>query len=345
MTDTERERLAAQLTLPLGIFTTLKVMYLDSDDFNQPAFVFPERDAGSSIIGYTLRYADGTKRNHGRRGLSIPCRETPSTDTIYLCEGASDTLALTAMNLIAIGRPSNTGGVEYLVDLLRDADPRRNIVVMGEMDQKPDGTWPGREGMEATARKLAHQLGRTVYGALPPIGVKDVRELIVSDQAAIRGKTLTLRQLGKRFAEHCTATAEQFTPQAADASIAVVTIAESIVFPNSTLPRKISIQRRIRSPNILPANAPSSTRIHELSYLPVRNENLASCTTRRCKSRGFASSTANGSTFPIAALASASNGKRRSSTISTTTPRTRHQIPTAWFVFISSGSNSTLGRP
>jgi hypothetical protein len=88
-------------------------------------------------------------------------------------EGPSDVLALTAMGIAAIGRPSNTGGVEMLAQLLADLPAERAIVVLGEYDPKPDGKWPGRDGAVKVAEELAARLGRTVFWALPPGGIKD----------------------------------------------------------------------------------------------------------------------------------------------------------------------------
>lgn len=215
MTDGERRALAERLTLPLGIFDLLGVQYLECDDHNQPAWVFPETDAAGVVVGYTLRYADGAKRNHGRRGLSL----TPAwlsagagDGAIYLVEGASDTLAMLSMGLAAVGRPSNTGGVDHLVDLLTSIDPHRRIVVVGENDAKADGTWPGREGAEATAAKLAARLARPVYVVLPPVGVKDARELIQRAEAAIRAKETTLRQVGEEWGRWCESAAVVVSP-------------------------------------------------------------------------------------------------------------------------------------
>ena len=79
------------------------------------------------------------------------------------------------MRLAAVGRPSAKGGVDYLSELLETVPEDRTVHVLGEFDPKPDGAWPGRDGAEYVARKLADALGRTIDMSLPPGGAKDVR--------------------------------------------------------------------------------------------------------------------------------------------------------------------------
>jgi hypothetical protein len=85
---------------------------------------------------------------------------------VFLVEGPTDTLALAACRLSVVGRPSNTGGVELLANLLGSLDPSRMIVVVGENDRKPDGSWPGKEGAKRTAEELARKLNRPVQVTL-----------------------------------------------------------------------------------------------------------------------------------------------------------------------------------
>jgi hypothetical protein len=85
----------------------------------------------------------------------------------------SDTATLLAHGLSAIGRPSSKGGAKILANLLQDID--REIIVIGENDQKSDGGWPGRDGAQAVAQELADRLKRDIQWALPPNGSKDVR--------------------------------------------------------------------------------------------------------------------------------------------------------------------------
>lgn len=213
------DALAARLCLPLGVFGFLGVGWLPSDDFNRPAAVFPETNASGQVVGYTLRYADGSKRNHGGRGLSIPAGFwLRGSETVYLCEGASDTLALTAMGLRAIGRPSDRAGVDQLIAVLRILPSDTQFIVVGENDQKADGRHPGREGAEYVAKRLAdarevNPCSGRVGWVLPPTGVKDSRAWIVEHEAAIRDeKATTLREIGGRLAAHFTSTVKWSLP-------------------------------------------------------------------------------------------------------------------------------------
>lgn len=59
---------------------------------------------------------------------------------MLLVEGASDSLALQAAGLAAVGRPDAAGGAGFLAALLAD----RPVIMVGENDLKPDGRQPGR---------------------------------------------------------------------------------------------------------------------------------------------------------------------------------------------------------
>lgn len=137
---------------------------------------FHERDASGKVIGITRRYADGKKKDFpdGKRGLYFdPNRGPADGEQVYTPEGPTDTIAMLACGLCSVGRPSNTGGVSLLIDLLGG---EQEIIVLGENDQKPDGKWPGREGMERTAAALAQALPScSVYAAMTPDGCKDAR--------------------------------------------------------------------------------------------------------------------------------------------------------------------------
>jgi len=143
-------------------------------------WTIPERDGRGRITGINRRYEDGKKRvmASGRRGLYLPDGYNAMTGPILVPEGVSDAAALVAAGVDAIGRPDVGGGVEELAELL--ADDRRDVVIVGERDAKPDGRWPGRDGAVATARRLTGLLDRPVRVLLPPEGCKDMRVFINS---------------------------------------------------------------------------------------------------------------------------------------------------------------------
>jgi hypothetical protein len=147
------------------------------DDPHGPCWTFPECDAAGQVIGISRRYGNGNKKllPGGRRGLTIPDKWQEGQGPILLPEGPSDTLALTAMGLSAVGRPSNTGGVSLLADLLAAVPASRPIIVLGEWDVKENGDWPGRDGAVWTAAELSGCLHRPAEWAMPPDHAKDVR--------------------------------------------------------------------------------------------------------------------------------------------------------------------------
>lgn len=91
--------------------------------------------------------------------------------------GFTDTAALTAAGLCAIGRPSNHGGAELLGQLLAKWPADRGIIVVGENDENRAGL----EGAISVSRKLARSLRRRVPYAIPPAKAKDVRAWLTAD--------------------------------------------------------------------------------------------------------------------------------------------------------------------
>lgn len=141
-------------------------------------WTFPERDGDGRIIGISTRYRDGKKGfiKGGNRGLIFPASWQPSTgSTVFVVEGASDTAAGIAEGLNVIGRPSAKGGVDHLSKLLADAPADCRIVVLGEMDAKQDGSWPGKEAAIAVADQLTRSVTHQVGWMLPPKEHKDLR--------------------------------------------------------------------------------------------------------------------------------------------------------------------------
>src|SRR5262249_33957254 len=119
------------------------------ENYPDGAYTIPERDGGGRLIGLSLRAADGRKGfpRGAKRGLmgSASLRERP--DPVLVVEGASDVAACEALGIAAVGRPSNSGGSMDLGKLLDS----REVLLVGENDAKPDGSWPGRDGAKRVA--------------------------------------------------------------------------------------------------------------------------------------------------------------------------------------------------
>jgi hypothetical protein len=189
LTPQLRAELAATLRLPERVLTQLRhVGYsptgYHAGYYDQPCYTFPEVDDQGRLVGVGCRYPDGKKKAMPgtERGLTVPEGWDTGEGPVFAVEGPSDTLAALALNLSVIGRPSCTGGADDLAGLLKGLPPGRDIIVVGEMDPKPDGAWPGRDGAAQTAARLAELLGRPVKWALPPDGAKDVRAWTVAQQ-------------------------------------------------------------------------------------------------------------------------------------------------------------------
>jgi len=180
LTPAARTALSQSLRLPESAFAALPLIGVSGTAGEGYAYTLPEVDGNRRVIGLSTRNPDSTKkmRPGGKRGLTVMLTFVDIGGPVLLVEGASDTLALTAAGLCAVGRPSNTGGVRHLATLLKD--DRRPIVVVGENDAKPDGAWPGRDGAIRTAESLAKALGRDVAWTLPPDDAKDVRAWLMA---------------------------------------------------------------------------------------------------------------------------------------------------------------------
>ena len=172
-----RAKAEADLGLPPGALDRLPLVGSSPAGISPAFLTFPQEDGAGNVVGVLRRYAGGEKRHlpGGKAGLCVPAGWADAPGAVHLVEGATDCLAMAAAGLAAVGRPSNAGGVAHLTMLLKAVPAGRPVVVVGENDAKPDGTWPGRAGAAATARRLAAALGRPVTWSLPPDGAKDAR--------------------------------------------------------------------------------------------------------------------------------------------------------------------------
>ncbi len=174
--------LAKETGLPLAALKAIRAGW----NRRLEAFTFPEFDGQGHVVGIATRRKGGQKKaiSGSKRGLCLPIGWEERPGPILIVEGATDTAALVAMGLAGIGRPSAKGGVALLAELLADIPADRDILVLGEMDAKPDGSWPGREGAEHVAGKLSTALARPIDFALPPGGAKDMRAWLMQQEVA-----------------------------------------------------------------------------------------------------------------------------------------------------------------
>lgn len=132
------------------------------------AWAFPMKNAASEVLGIRLRFADGKKLSvrGGHEGLFVPQGLGPSGE-LLIAEGPSDTAALLDLGFPAVGRPSCSGGIKLLVELVRElAVP--NVVIVA------DGDEPGQHGAGNLATVLL-PYATAVKIITPPAGIKDAR--------------------------------------------------------------------------------------------------------------------------------------------------------------------------
>ncbi len=113
------------------------------------AWSFPMVDATSEVLGIRLRRPDGKKFavRGGKEGLFLPATD-PTEPRLLVCEGATDAAALLDLGYTSIvGRPSCTGGIKLLVELVQRRHPH-------EVGILSDGDEPGRRGADSLASVL-----------------------------------------------------------------------------------------------------------------------------------------------------------------------------------------------
>ena len=157
-------RLADDLVLTVGSLRRLGIGW----SARHRAWSFPMSDADGMVRGIRLRYADGRKLavRGGREGLFVPA-DLQAADKLLIAEGPTDTAALLDLGFAAVGRPSCTGGVGLLADLV-GRRREREVVIVSDADA------PGRRGADNLASVLVAYC-TTVRIIEPPDGVKDAR--------------------------------------------------------------------------------------------------------------------------------------------------------------------------
>ena len=135
------------------------------------AWTFPMFRVGSEankrrLLGIKIRTKQGKKFcvKGSKQGLFIP-NNFPKSGVVYVCEGESDTASLLTCGLRAVGRPTATGGVKLLGELLKN----HHVVVC--MDR--DGV--GRKGANSLADYLRCH-SEDVRMLEPPDKYKDMRD-------------------------------------------------------------------------------------------------------------------------------------------------------------------------
>ncbi len=205
MSDTYARRLADHLGLPVECVAALEVGFICGGP-GGVTYSFPEYDGIGAVCGISTRLVPhdpgpAVKKclTGSRRGLTLTRdwrQRTEARRVLFIVEGPTDVLAMSAAGLPVVGRPSNTGGVKGLAVLLAGLPDDTELVFVGERDQKEDGRWPGLDGPRASASELAGRLGRPIRVTLSPAGHKDSREYIA---ARLRDGGADLTEIGGEF--------------------------------------------------------------------------------------------------------------------------------------------------
>ncbi|MCX7428734.1 MAG: toprim domain-containing protein [Planctomycetia bacterium] len=134
------------------------------------AWSFPMSNAAGDVTGIRLRLPSGRKLSvkGGREGLFIPSDFT-TEGRLLICEGPTDAAALLDLGFPdVIGRPSCSGGVQHVCDLIRRLHVT-NVFIVADADA------PGQRGAESLAGRLLIR-GAMVRIITPPAGIKDARQ-------------------------------------------------------------------------------------------------------------------------------------------------------------------------
>lgn len=140
------------------------------------AWAFPMFDGQSRVIGIRLRWMNGEKKavTGSHQGIFFPTYFDCNSDIAYLPEGPTDTAALLSLGLFAIGRPTCSGGNDYILEVLTRLQIHKAVIVADNDEIKNTGKRPGLEG----ALKLKEYLKLKSVIWIPPSPMKDVREFL-----------------------------------------------------------------------------------------------------------------------------------------------------------------------
>lgn len=138
---------------------------LSRDDLANPAAVICCRTPSPSRCGIGHLHR---RKPEVRPGGSSPLRNIGGV--VLIVEGASDAIAGFVLGFDTVGVPSAYADSTPLVDLCKG----RDVVVVGENDQKADGTWVGKDAAERRV-KVLRDAGLNAKLVMPPPGIKDLR--------------------------------------------------------------------------------------------------------------------------------------------------------------------------
>ena len=161
MTAERRAMLAKELKLPTSALEAIPLLGWINHGRDEEFYSFPEMNASGRVIGIMRRFrqkpgekaAEKKAMLGGKRGLTIPIGWRDLPGPVFAPEGQSNSAARSACGLAAIGRPSNSGGVDFLEQLFRPLPADRSLILVGDNDKKPHSDeWPGKEARRPSRR-------------------------------------------------------------------------------------------------------------------------------------------------------------------------------------------------
>ena len=149
---------------------------------SQEALAVPMRDASGAVVG--VRYRDlvtGRKWSAlgGRDGLFLPTDLKPEQGEVWVAEGLTDTIALNALGITAVGRSSCNTGATLLAALCTRLRVTKLTIVAdadGNKQARDRLFQPGLDG----AKHLAERIGVRYRIVFPPRRTKDVRGYLLA---------------------------------------------------------------------------------------------------------------------------------------------------------------------
>lgn len=138
---------------------------------------FPMRDSAGKYIGVRLRASDGVKFciTGSRNGLFCAHPAPYESEHCFVVEGGTNLAALLSVGLWGVGRPSNNGGHELLIDYLRPVN--RHIIIIRDNDKKEPAKTNTLHGAYLLAQSLLDMRKEIKVITTP---TKDVRNFIAN---------------------------------------------------------------------------------------------------------------------------------------------------------------------
>lgn len=151
----------------------------------QGVLAWAMRDGRGNCVGIRFREAkpDGARKwalTGGGAGLFLPADPPAAGAVDAIVEGPTDMAALLEYGIPAIGRPSCSGGVDYVCEWIANRQYDRRVVIVADNDtpkRRPDGSqwYPGTAGATALAEAVFRRCGIRAAVVMPPHGHNDMR--------------------------------------------------------------------------------------------------------------------------------------------------------------------------